>query len=168
MRILTVRQPYAWQIIHGDKTIENRTRNIAGTYRGPVAIHAALKPDMDALRNLPTRTPPGMPRIHHYGAILGVVDLAGVHHDKDCDCSCSAWALPGNFHLHLQNPQALDSPIEYTGALGLRTITDESIIERLGCARYPGDRSTTPETRSSHTAGAGTSGLDRVRSPFML
>ena len=29
LRILTVRQPYAWAIIHGGKDIENRTRNIA-------------------------------------------------------------------------------------------------------------------------------------------
>ncbi|PBI91960.1 hypothetical protein BKP42_53790 [Rhodococcus erythropolis] len=56
---------------------------------------------------------------------------------------------------------ALGSPIEYTGALGLRTITDESIIERLGFARDPGDRSTTPATRNSHAAGAGVIGLDR-------
>ncbi|GAA3142327.1 hypothetical protein GCM10020255_022450 [Rhodococcus baikonurensis] len=61
MRILTVRQPYAWQIVHGDKNIENRTRNIAGKYRGPVAIHASLKPDMEALRGLPMRHPRGIP-----------------------------------------------------------------------------------------------------------
>ena len=134
MRILTVRQPYAWQIVHGDKTIENRTRNLAGQYRGPVAIHAALKPDMEALRDLPMRHPRGIPRIHHYGAILGVVDLTSVHHDNDCDCSCSDWALPGNFHLRLRNPRVLDFPIEYKGALGLRTITDESIIRRLNFA----------------------------------
>lgn len=40
MRVLTVRQPWAWAIIHGGKDVENRTRNIAGDYRGPVAIHA--------------------------------------------------------------------------------------------------------------------------------
>jgi hypothetical protein len=30
MRALTVRQPWAWAIVHGGKDIENRTRNIAG------------------------------------------------------------------------------------------------------------------------------------------
>lgn len=48
MRILTVRQPWAWAIIHGGKNVENRVRNIAGNYRGPVAIHAALQPDQEA------------------------------------------------------------------------------------------------------------------------
>lgn len=42
MRILTVRQPWVWAIIHGGKDVENRVRNIAGSYRGPVAIHVAL------------------------------------------------------------------------------------------------------------------------------
>ena len=42
MRVLTVRQPWAWAIVHGGKDIENRTRNVAGAYRGPVAIHAGL------------------------------------------------------------------------------------------------------------------------------
>ena len=41
MRILTVRQPWAWAIIHGGKDVENRVRNIAGDYHGPIAIHAA-------------------------------------------------------------------------------------------------------------------------------
>ena len=43
MRVLTVRQPWAWAIIHGGKDVENRTRNLAGAYRGPVAIHVAGK-----------------------------------------------------------------------------------------------------------------------------
>lgn len=48
MRILTVRQPWAWAIIHGGKDVENRVRNIAGDYRGPVAIHAGLAFDREA------------------------------------------------------------------------------------------------------------------------
>ena len=30
MRVLTVRQPWAWAIIHGGKDVENRVRNLAG------------------------------------------------------------------------------------------------------------------------------------------
>jgi hypothetical protein len=45
VRILTVRQPWAWAIIHGGKTVENRVRNIAGDYRGPVLIHVGLRDD---------------------------------------------------------------------------------------------------------------------------
>ena len=51
MRILTVRQPWAYAIVHLGKDVENRVRNIAGDYRGPVAIHAALAEDSDFALN---------------------------------------------------------------------------------------------------------------------
>lgn len=30
LRVLTVRQPWAWSLIEGGKDVENRSRNIAG------------------------------------------------------------------------------------------------------------------------------------------
>jgi hypothetical protein len=39
MKALSVRQPWAWAIIHGGKTVENRSW--ATSYRGPLLIHAA-------------------------------------------------------------------------------------------------------------------------------
>ncbi len=91
LRVLTVRQPWAWAIVHGGKDVENRVRNIAGSYRGPVAIHAGLQDDVDAS--------PGLfferlqwhaeqqgidhseqaPLYSDRGSILGVVDLVDVH-----------------------------------------------------------------------------------------
>lgn len=91
MRILTVRQPWAWAIIHGGKDVENRVRNIAGTYRGPVAIHVA-KADAD---NAPESL--WLDHADYYrrrsgktlaefswrdtdrGFIIGAVDLSDVH-----------------------------------------------------------------------------------------
>ena len=52
IRALTVRQPYASAIIWGGKGVDNRSRNIAGSYRGPVAIHAGLKNDTAAWERL--------------------------------------------------------------------------------------------------------------------
>ena len=49
MKCLTVRQPYAWAIIHGGKDVENRSRNVAGSYRGPLVIHASLTVGPEAL-----------------------------------------------------------------------------------------------------------------------
>lgn len=34
LRILTVRQPYAWAIVHGGKDMENRVRDVARLARG--------------------------------------------------------------------------------------------------------------------------------------
>jgi len=99
MRILTVRQPWAWAIIHGGKDVENRVRNIAGDYRGPVAIHAGLATFEDdgqfrEVRRAITSEDHGWPADDGevwasdlvdpdderfvYGAIIGVVDLVDV------------------------------------------------------------------------------------------
>jgi len=118
MRAMTVRQPWAWQIIHQRKDVENRTRNIAGQYRGPVAIHAAQKYDDDAMARLPMHAPPWItePRVFYPGIILGVVDLVDVVED-----STSEWAQPSLKHLVLANPRPVRDVIPARGALGLWT-----------------------------------------------
>ena len=102
MKAITVRQPWAWAIMHGGKDIENRTRNIAGSYRGPVVIHAAvaLAPcrrgqrliggDVEFERDQsgflgrsqrfawPYRIP------ENRGCAIGIVDLTDAHTDFDC------------------------------------------------------------------------------------
>jgi hypothetical protein len=108
MRVLTVRQPWAWAIIHGGKDVENRVRNVAGNYRGPVAIHAGLTHadsiDTEArlvaeavgrlarakqatgMGMVPSRVSDPNDRSHwvherfgNRGAIIGVVELTDVH-----------------------------------------------------------------------------------------
>lgn len=39
MKCISIRQPWAWLIVHGYKPVENRTWETF--YRGPVAIHAS-------------------------------------------------------------------------------------------------------------------------------
>lgn len=113
MRAITVRQPWAWAIVHGGKDVENRSRNIAGSYRGPVAIHAGLAladlidtenrlvaqavgrlaraGQREGLRVVPARV--GDPddgrhriteRFGHRGAFVGIVELVDVHHATQC------------------------------------------------------------------------------------
>lgn len=135
MRGLTVRQPWAWAIVHGGKDVENRTRSL-GPYRGPVAIHAGLAIDAAAWespRFWPDRE--DEPIEHSAlmrGAVIGVVDLLDVHWDNTGDCChlperlvCSDWAMEGNWHLCLRNPRPLATPIPWRGALGLWTVPDE-------------------------------------------
>lgn len=145
MRILTVRQPWAWAIIHGGKDVENRVRNIAGDYRGPIAIHVAQAdadgaPEslwMDQANWYRARRPQSKkfePEWSDRGAIIGVVDLVDVHFSGECwgfgedgERWFSAWAEHFAHHLVLTNPRALDGPIPYKGALGLRRLDDETI-----------------------------------------
>lgn len=89
MRVITLRPPWSWAVIHGGKDIENRRTNIAGDYRGPLAIHTGLRYDRgwdspamdDAMRpilssnELRETWPWEQPRGH----IIGVVDLIDVH-----------------------------------------------------------------------------------------
>lgn len=117
MRAMTVRQPWATAIVRMGKDVENRSRNIAGSYRGPVAIHAGLKPtgrrgsrtvfdgvgevEHDAsgllLRSKDIAWPYRLP----VGLIIGVVELVDVHpadYTPSPDgnpatyASCSTWA----------------------------------------------------------------------------
>jgi hypothetical protein len=130
MRAITVRQPWAWAIVHGGKDVENRTRNIAGAYRGPVAIHAGQQYDPDAWEH-PALIKAWMDTggdDFDYGLVVGVVDLVDVHHDLDNRCweitldetgQCSPWAMPDHHHLVLANPRTLATPIPWRGQLGL-------------------------------------------------
>lgn len=146
MKILTVRQPWAWAIIHGGKDIENRSMNIAGNYRGPVAIHAGKKRHSDSWA-LFERTAPNAQALRDqatietaFGSIIGVVDLVDVHRclgsEEDCSSAtgsfpCSAWAFKTEkFHLVFANPRPIQ-PIPYKGFLGLRSVTEKHVLEEI-------------------------------------
>jgi hypothetical protein len=152
MRILTVRQPWAWAIIHGGKDVENRSRNIAGSYRGPVAIHAAIGATAQLTegdeRLLLERDIGG--KVGAWmggepiegGVILGVVNLWAVHKDRDGGNCCphrpvggpggSRWAERDVWHLCLNDPRPLRMPIPYKGALGLRELPADAANDVLG------------------------------------
>lgn len=158
MRVLTVRQPFAWAIVHGGKDVENRSRNIAGAYRGPVAIHAAraiadgdvtLTPPLSDVLNPLLNAVPPKPRSWwaNRGEIIGVVDLVDVHRGTVTKGShfarvlsyyragtpfelCSPWAEWGAWHLELANPRPLTEPIPYRGGLGLRRL-DDVMVQRV-------------------------------------
>jgi len=143
IRGLTVQQPWAWAIIHGDKRIENRTQ--LWRYRGPVAIHAGVRlsdrgmadPRIQAAahavegRGLVPDVDPLSPLV--FGAIIGVVDIADAHLAAGC---CAPWgetAYPEHggrvrrdvVHLVLENPRVLPEPLACRGALGLWTLPED-------------------------------------------
>lgn len=154
---MTVRQPWAWAIVHADppKDVENRTQ--AWSYRGPLAIHAGLTFDGDAL-DVPVlrkALPHGNGRAWEAfkqrrvrGAIVGVVDLVDVHtaaglEDDPWEWCCQPWGEPpgitlranGTFtgprqHLVLAHPRPLPVPIPCRGQLGLWT-PPAAVLEQL-------------------------------------
>ena len=82
--VLSVRQPWAWALLHGGKTIENRTWSTR--YRGRIWIHAGMRENRDVIDEavrLVAQSWKSSPRraLEHYrahdqrGAILGSVIL---------------------------------------------------------------------------------------------
>lgn len=116
MRLLSVRQPWAYLIVHGIKDIENRSWST--TYRGRLAIHAST--------GTPSRLPvPGVNLVEPIralprGVIVGVVDLIDCVRDHP-----STWARPDAFHWVLTRPLVLTNPILCKGQVRLVRLPDK-------------------------------------------
>lgn len=147
MKILTLRRPWATLLVApgpARKNVENRRRNIAGDYRGIVAIHSGL--EIDSTARIPWATAPIRTEISATfpaGAIIGTVELVDVHvggarGDRCYPLQspagfdwCSTWALADCYHLVTINPRPLATPIPYRGFLGLRDLPDDVATQVL-------------------------------------
>jgi hypothetical protein len=123
-KAITIRQPWAYAIIHAGKVIENRSW--ATRFRGTVAIHAAKALDnrtieeffrlidergLQAVIDLTNTDVACLPR----GAIVGMADIAG------CVTESSSPWFEGPFGFVLENPKLLQ-PISCKGALQFFTL----------------------------------------------
>lgn len=137
MKAITLRQPWAWAVMHGGKDVENRTRNIVGSYRGPVAITAGVARVEGAAWSEVERISEKRFRLEdeRFGVVLGVVDIMDVHlsdtraetwdSTNERSVQCSPWALPESWHIVLANPRPFPAPIPVKGRLGLWTLPDD-------------------------------------------
>lgn len=141
IRGITIKQPWAACILHGDKRIENRPRAWAPGWR---LLHAGAATDRPALRNplvartirrheLPTR------------AVLGIVRITGSHTDPGEPCS--PWAHPGRIHLDLDDVHALALPVPCDGQLGPWRVP-YAVYERVLLQLPPHLRDLLPEATS--------------------
>jgi hypothetical protein len=123
LKALSVRQPYAWAIIHGGKDVENRSWH--SPFRGRVLVHAgrhwhAVGPQ-ELSRRMGVEVPADLP----LGGIVGMVEIV------DCvDAHESRW-FEGPWGFVLRNPRPLpfvpcaghlgfyDVPAEVLAVLGL-------------------------------------------------
>jgi hypothetical protein len=115
MKVLTLKNPWAWAVVNGVKKIENRTWST--NYRGPLLIHAGVsRTDL----GLEGDRMPGLPAHDRlvFGAIVGVVD------EVDCVLLERVNHQPfatGPFCFLLANARPLAVPFPCRGALGLWT-----------------------------------------------
>ncbi len=75
MRALSIRQPWAWLIVHGRKNIENRTWPTS--FRGRFLVHAALIFDHEGYQWVRSEMGVSMPEpaCFERGGIVGAADL---------------------------------------------------------------------------------------------
>jgi ASCH domain len=124
--VLSVRQPWAWALVSGHKDVENRTWSTK--HRGFVAIHAAMRRDVDgfdALKQMGLTVPEALPR----GAVVGVIELVDVvrHHS-------SPWASGDGFHWVVGRAVSTE-PLPMRGRRGLFGAPPpvaEALIEAIG------------------------------------
>src|SRR4051812_33612103 len=114
MKVIVVRQPWAWLIVNGFKDIENRTW--ATRYRGPLIIQAsARRPterEMDEFRHFARKRRVKLPESFDLGGIVGIVRI------DDCvSTSRSKW-FEGPIGWVLSKPRKLPF-IPLKGQLGL-------------------------------------------------
>lgn len=137
-RALSVRQPWAWAIIHAGKDVENRSKGFFGLKRfssflGAVAIHAAKGMTQDEYRDAAefmaargVRCPPPAELVR--GGIIGDVSIAGIY----ANSRSQWWAGVPQFAMVIdQSPgmvRACD-PIPSKGALGYFEWEPAGILE---------------------------------------
>ena len=124
MRALTIRQPYASLIMAGIKTVE--TRSWSTNERGPLAIHAALRPEQDVNELWRLLEDAGVDIGVAFGCVIGVVDIIDVLPTRQ---HRPARQRPlgdfrrGRYAWLLANPRELASPIPVRGQQSLWPIS---------------------------------------------
>ncbi len=134
MKVLSVRQPWAWALIHGGKDVENRSWKT--NYRGLLAIHAGKAFDMNrADWDAYSRGVYGEPfhlmargynqqPDHILGAIIGYVELFDCVESWKCDSPWKAGDDPDYFCWMVRNPVPLTEPFPIKGQLGIWEVAD--------------------------------------------
>ena len=116
MKCLSIRQPWAWLVCVGAKTIENRSW--ATTYRGVIAIHAGgYTKAVDELVSEEAAIPAVKRGLFAFGAIIGVAEIydvlplcESIRHDP--------WA-EGPYCVMIRNAQLFVEPIPHKGRVNL-------------------------------------------------
>lgn len=148
---LSLRQPWAWVVVHGGKNIENR--KWPTKFRGPFLVHAAKGMTRDEYEDAvdfahdvdPTIIVPE-PKVLDRGGIVGVASVVG------CIAPCCSqppslfstvsckhpWHMPGQFGFLLADV----APLPFTpcrGMLGFFRVDDAVVAElerQVGGARW--------------------------------
>jgi len=132
MKALSIRQPWAWAILHAGKDIENRDWRCK--VRGRVLVHASkgmTRAELMDFQDFTCLMNP-QPQIFGrttdelvFGALVGSVEIV------DCvSQSASPWFM-GTFGFVLRNPVAFKQPVPFKGSLGFFDVPDAVVAGTL-------------------------------------
>jgi len=142
MKVLSVRQPWAYLIVAGYKDIENRTWYTG--HRGPLLIQASKGVDPDDfmpkqreyIESAGIVIPEDLPR----GAIVGSATLTNVYSDgRDEELQDlmflrgqdgNPW-FEGPYGFEMRDAVQFHQPIPYRGSLGIREASDANMTSDL-------------------------------------
>lgn len=137
-KALTIKNPWAYLIATGTKTVENRSRRTH--YRGKVLLHSSKQMD-NRYRDMSTmftydqwlaltlqQQEKCVSGILHMSAIIGEAEIV------DCiENSKSVWAEPGQWHWIIKNAVMYEKPIlNVKGQLGIWNCTDRRYARLIG------------------------------------
>jgi len=124
MKILSIRQPWAWLIVAGHKDIENRKWYT--NHRGPLLIHAskAMDPeDFPMQRKWVNQSGIVIPEDLPRGAIVGAATLTDVWDKKKFERPGIRW-FEGPYGFKMEDAVEFAEPIPWRGQLGIREASD--------------------------------------------
>jgi hypothetical protein len=103
MKVIVIRQPWAWLIIEGFKDVENRSWTTR--YRGPLLIQASAnlppKRELEKIRLFVLKRGVELPKDFERGGIVGKVQL------EDCVSNSQSKWFEGPFGWVLSRPAKL-------------------------------------------------------------
>ncbi len=117
MKALSIKQPWAWAIAAGHKTIETRTWPTK--HRGELLIVASKQPDKDMMKWFEDNKPAGFSEHLEYGKAIAVSRLTDCRPMTDIDgdaAMCDRYE--GAFSWFLRNIRKIE-PFEVKGQLGI-------------------------------------------------
>lgn len=123
MKAISIKQPWAWAILHAGKNVENRTWKT--NYRGPVLIHTGKKFDREGAEwlvsnrdRLGIEMVPDSPKFLPMGGIVGRISITNMVMAYDSPWMFGPWGwvltnpIPLDFHPCPGQLGLFDTPLD--------------------------------------------------------
>lgn len=134
---LSVRQPWAWLIVHRHKGIENRSWPTK--FRGPFLVHASKTVDLDGYEWVRSRFPEiALPHRNGFdvGGYVGVATLSAMFPpEPDASAACDPWRDPAQWGHYLENAHAFPKMLPDVGQLGYFKVHNATRLAIAGMLR---------------------------------